>query len=159
MCLSLELCNNLTMTDIKNIPFINKVESIDSFSLRVAIIITSETRVLLVRNEGKTKYKHVGGHVKLSESLIQGLKREIAEEIGETGFDITSDPLFFDQVWVDGDLMINAYFAVTVDENVLDNISETSKMSSKPFRFDELNIDMTFESEIRALNYYLSTKN
>ncbi|EKD53200.1 MAG: hypothetical protein ACD_61C00116G0001 [uncultured bacterium] len=146
------------MTDIKNIPFINKVESIDSFSLRVAIIVTSKTRVLLVRNEGKTKYKHVGGHVKLSESLYQGLKREIAEEIGDVNFEYSSNPAFFDQIWIDGDLMINAYFAVTVDENVLDNISETSKMSSKPFRFDELNIDMTFESEIRALNYYLSTK-
>lgn len=69
------------MTDIKNIPFINKVESITLFSLRVAIIVTSKTQVLPVRNVGRSKYKHVGGHVKLTESLNQGLKREIAEEI------------------------------------------------------------------------------
>jgi ADP-ribose pyrophosphatase YjhB (NUDIX family) len=147
------------MTDIKKIPFLNKVESISSFSLRAAIIIASNTRVLLVRNEGKIKYKHVGGHIRLSESLSQGLEREMLEEVGDVGIEISSDPLFFDQIWIDCNFMINAYFSVTVDENRLDNISETSKLVSKPFHFDELNTEVTYESEIRALKYYLSIKN
>ncbi len=144
------------MTDIKNIPFINTVESIHSFSLRVAIIVISDTRVLLVRNEGKTKYKHVGGHVKLFESLNQALNREITEEIGEVNFEAPSNPLFFDQVKIDGNLMINSYFALKVDENELEGISMSTTLPSKIFHFDDLDKEVTFDSEINALRYFLS---
>ena len=144
------------MSDIKKIPFINTIDDVSSFSLRMALIIASDTKILMARNEGKEKYKHVGGHVKLSESLYQALKREVTEEIGEFNFELPQEPIFFDQIKINGDLMINAYLAVKLNENDIEIVSQNSKLPSKLFVLDELNDKFTFESEIRALKRYFA---
>ena len=141
------------MSDIKRIPFINTIEDVSSFSLRVALIIASDTKILMVKNEGKEKYKHVGRHVKLSETLCKALKREVAEEIGEYNFELPQEPIFFDQIRVNGDLMINAYLAIKLNEGDIETMSQNSKLPSRLFTLDELNNEVTFESEIGAIKH------
>ncbi len=52
------------------------------FSYRVGAIIIKNKKILMVRNNKSPHYYSVGGRVKIGESSIEALNREIKEELG-----------------------------------------------------------------------------
>jgi 8-oxo-dGTP pyrophosphatase MutT (NUDIX family) len=100
----------------KNI-FISNNDTVQSFSLRASTIVQVEDKYLMVLNEGASKYKHPGGHINLSESLLEGLKRELKEEIGLEIQDADPEKIFFDVVFKDGNAMINSLFQILISLN------------------------------------------
>ncbi len=53
-----------------------------NFVYRVGAIIINNNQLLMVRNDKSSHYYSVGGRVRIGESSIEALKREIIEEIG-----------------------------------------------------------------------------
>lgn len=139
--------------NLKRVPFINPSENIKSFSLRAAAIMSYEGKYLMVINENDTKYKHPGGHLDSNESLIEGLIREVKEETGLDLIELNDSELFFDYVPVNGNIMINAYFQIRLDQSSLDHILKNSPLPSKLIDLEELNTENSWESEIRAIKY------
>ncbi len=139
------------MTDLKRQQFINPSEDIISFSLRAAAIIRAGDKFLLVQNEGETKYKHPGGHIQTNESLVEGLKRELREEVGITDIELPEETSFYDQVLVGNNLMINAYFELEVAPDLIKKLVGNTPLPSKLFKLAELNTENSWESEIRAI--------
>ena len=137
----------------KNI-FISDNDVLKSFSLRASTIVQVEDKYLMVLNEGASKYKHPGGHINLSESLLDGLKRELKEEIGLEIEDADPERLFFDVVFKDGNAMINSLFQIQIDLETAEEVMANSPLPTKLFKLEELNEDNTWESEISAINHY-----
>jgi 8-oxo-dGTP pyrophosphatase MutT (NUDIX family) len=108
----------------------------------------------MVLNEGASKYKHPGGHINLSESLLDGLKRELKEEIGLEIDDADPERLFFDVVFKDGNAMINSLFQIQIDLKTAEDIISKSPLPTKFFKLKELNEDNTWESEINAIKHF-----
>lgn len=133
------------MAEIKNIKFINK-GTITNFSLRSAGILKTGDKYLLVKNEGKEKFKLPGGHLQISESFIDALKRELKEEIN-LEIDIDHNNYFFDQTIVEDLIIITCYFNLGEINQILEN----TNLEYKFFNLDELNRDNTYVSEIRAI--------
>jgi 8-oxo-dGTP pyrophosphatase MutT (NUDIX family) len=140
----------------KNI-FISGNDVLKSFSLRASTLVQVEDRYLMVLNEGANKYKHPGGHINLSESLLEGLKRELKEEIGLEIQDADPENIFFDVVFKDGNAMINSLFQIEIDLKTAKEVMLTSPLSTKLFKLEELNEDNTWESEINAIRHYEKT--
>ena len=140
----------------KNI-FINNNDVLKSFSLRASTLVQVEDMYLMVLNEGASKYKHPGGHINLSESLLEGLKRELKEEIGLEIQDADPENIFFDVVFKDGNAMINSLFQIEIDLKTAKEVMLTSPLSTKLFKLEELNEDNTWESEINAIRHYEKT--
>lgn len=109
---------------------------------------------LMVLNEGASKYKHPGGHINLRESLLEGLKRELKEEIGLGIKDADPEKIFFDVVFKDGNAMINSIFQIQIDLGTAEEIIFKSPLPTKLFRLEELNEDNTWISEINAINHH-----
>lgn len=137
----------------KNI-FISDNDVLKSFSLRASTIIQVEDMYLMVLNEGASKYKHPGGHINLRESLLEGLKRELKEEIGLGIKDADPEKIFFDVVFKDGNAMINSIFQIQIDLGTAEEIIFKSPLPTKLFRLEELNEDNTWISEINAINHH-----
>ena len=137
----------------KNI-FISNNNTLKSFSLRASAIIHADDKYLMVLNVGAKKYKHLGGHISLSESLIDGLKRELAEEIGLKIKTPETERIFFDSVLKDGNAMINSIFQIKVSLETAEKLVSESPLPTKLFKLDELNEQNTWESEINAIKYY-----
>jgi 8-oxo-dGTP pyrophosphatase MutT (NUDIX family) len=137
----------------KNI-FISNNDVLKSFSLRASTIVQVEDKYLMVLNEGASKYKHPGGHINLSESLLDGLKRELKEEIGLEIDDADPERLFFDVVFKDGNAMINSLFQIQIDLKTAEDIISKSPLPTKFFKLKELNEDNTWESEINAIKHF-----
>lgn len=113
----------------------------------------------MVLNEGASKYKHPGGHINLRESLLDGLKRELKEEIGLEIEDADSEKIFFDVVFKDGNAMINSLFQIQIDLETAEEIISKSPLPTKLFKLDDLNEQNTWESEINAIKYYEEENN
>lgn len=126
-----------------------------SFSLRASTIVQVEDKYLMVLNEGASKYKHPGGHINLSESLLEGLKRELKEEIGLEIKDADTEKIFFDTVFKDGNAMINSIFQIQIDLETAEEVIANSPLPTKLFKLEELNEDNTWESEINAIKFYI----
>lgn len=109
----------------------------------------------MVLNEGASKYKHPGGHINLSESLLEGLKRELKEEIGLEIKDADTEKIFFDTVFKDGNAMINSIFQIQIDLETAEEVIANSPLPTKLFKLEELNEDNTWESEINAIKFYI----
>lgn len=142
-------------------PFISKNGSVTSFSLRTSAIIMVGEKYLMVLNKGANKYKHPGGHLNINESLQEGLKRELKEEIGlDVNIeDVDLDKTFFDSVLrKDGNLMINSLSHIKIDLNVAENITKSSPLPTKILSLDELNENNTWKSEIDAIEYFIKNK-
>ena len=137
----------------KNI-FISDNDVLKSFSLRASTIVQVEDMYLMVLNEGASKYKHPGGHINLRESLLEGLKRELKEEIGLEIKDADPEKIFFDVVFKDGNAMINSIFQIQIDLETAEEIHFKSPLPTKLFRLEELNEDNTWISEINAINHH-----
>lgn len=137
----------------KNI-FIGDNDVLKSFSLRASTIIQVEDMYLMVLNEGASKYKHPGGHINLCESLLEGLKRELKEEIGLEIKNADPENIFFDVVFKDGNAMINSIFQIQIDLETAKDILFNSPLPTKLFRLEELNEQNTWESEINAIKYF-----
>jgi ADP-ribose pyrophosphatase YjhB (NUDIX family) len=138
----------------KNI-FISDNDILKSFSLRASTIVQVGDRYLMVLNEGASKYKHPGGHINLNESLLEGLKRELKEEIGLEIEDADTEEIFFDVVFKDGNAMINSVFQIQIELENAKDILSNSPLPTKLFKLEELNEQNTWESEINAIKYYL----
>lgn len=137
----------------KNI-FISNNGTVKSFSLRASTLIIVGNKYLMVLNEAANKYKHPGGHMHINESLVEGLKRELEEEIG---LEInTADPekVFFDSVFKDGNLMINTLFQIEISLERAEKIVSSSPMKTKLFALEALNNQNTWKSEIDAIEYF-----
>lgn len=137
----------------KNI-FISDNDVLKSFSLRASTIVQVEDMYLMVLNEGASKYKHPGGHINLRESLLEGLKRELKEEIGLGIKDADPEQIFFDVVFKDGNAMINSIFQIQIDLETAEEIIFKSPLPTKLFRLEELNENNTWISEINAINHH-----
>ena len=137
----------------KNI-FISDDKTSKSFSLRASTIVQVEDKYLMVLNEGASKYKHPGGHINLKESLLDGLKRELKEEIGLEIEDADPEKIFFDVVFKDGNAMINSLFQIQIDLETAEKVVANSSLPTKLFKLEELNEDNTWESEINAIKHY-----
>lgn len=140
----------------KNI-FITNNDTIKSFSLRASTIVQVEDKYLMVLNEGASKYKHPGGHINLNESLLEGLKRELKEEIGLEIQDADPEKIFFDVVFKDGNAMINSLFQIQIDLETAKEVLANSPLPTKLFKLEELNKDNTWVSEINAIRHYIKT--
>ncbi len=140
----------------KNI-FISNNDTVQSFSLRASTIVQVEDKYLMVLNEGASKYKHPGGHINLSESLLEGLKRELKEEIGLEIQDADPEKIFFDVVFKDGNAMINSLFQIQIDLETAKEVLANSPLTTKLFKLEELNPDNTWASEINAIRHYEKT--
>jgi ADP-ribose pyrophosphatase YjhB (NUDIX family) len=108
----------------------------------------------MVLNEGANKYKHPGGHINLSESLLEGLKRELKEEIGLEIGDADPEKIFFDVVFKDGNAMINSIFQIQIDLETAKEVINNSPLPTNLFKLKELNEDNTWKSEINAIKFY-----
>lgn len=140
----------------KNI-FISNNGTVNSFSLRASSLIIVGDKYLMVLNEGANKYKHPGGHMHINESLVEGLKRELEEEIGLKVETADPEKVFFDCLFKDGNAMINTLFQVEISEEESKEIISKSPMQTKLFKLGELNTQNTWESEIEAIKYYEKT--
>lgn len=141
------------MREFRKNTFISDNGTVKSFSLRASALIIVGNKYLMVLNEGANKYKHPGGHMHISESLVDGLKRELKEEIG---LEInTADPekVFFDSIFKEGNLMINTLFQIEISLERAEEIISNSPMKTKLFTLEELNDQNTWESEIDAIKY------
>jgi ADP-ribose pyrophosphatase YjhB (NUDIX family) len=137
----------------KNI-FISDNNILKSFSLRASTIVQVDDKYLMVLNEGANKYKHPGGHINLSESLLEGLKRELKEEIGLEIEDADPEKIFFDVVFKDGNAMINSIFQIQIDLETAKEVINNSPLPTNLFKLEELNEDNTWKSEINAIKFY-----
>jgi ADP-ribose pyrophosphatase YjhB (NUDIX family) len=137
----------------KNI-FISDNNILKSFSLRASTIVQVDDKYLMVLNEGANKYKHPGGHINLSESLLEGLKRELKEEIGLEIEDADPEKIFFDVVFKDGNAMINSIFQIQIDLETANKVINNSPLPTNLFKLEELNEDNTWKSEINAIKFY-----
>jgi ADP-ribose pyrophosphatase YjhB (NUDIX family) len=137
----------------KNI-FISDNNILKSFSLRASTIVQVDDKYLMVLNEGANKYKHPGGHINLSESLLEGLKRELKEEIGLEIEDADPEKIFFDVVFKDGNAMINSIFQIQIDLETAKEVINNSPLPTNLFKLKELNKDNTWKSEINAIKFY-----
>jgi len=137
----------------KNI-FISNNDTLKSFSLRASTLIQVEDKYLMVLNEGASKYKHPGGHINLCESVLEGLKRELKEEIGLETQDADPEKIFFDVVFKDGNAMINSLFQIHIDLKTAKEVIANSPLPTKLFKLEELNEDNTWESEINAIKHF-----
>jgi ADP-ribose pyrophosphatase YjhB (NUDIX family) len=137
----------------KNI-FISNNNILKSFSLRASAIVQVDDKYLMVLNEGANKYKHPGGHINLSESLLEGLKRELKEEIGLEIGDADPEKIFFDVVFKDGNAMINSIFQIQIDLETAKEVINNSPLPTNLFKLKELNEDNTWKSEINAIRFY-----
>jgi len=137
----------------KNI-FISNNDTLKSFSLRASTLIQVEDKYLMVLNEGASKYKHPGGHINLCESVLEGLKRELKEEIGLETQDSDPEKIFFDVVFKDGNAMINSLFQIHIDLKTAKEVIANSPLPTKLFKLEELNEDNTWESEINAIKHF-----
>lgn len=137
----------------KNI-FISNNDTVQSFSLRASTIVQVEDKYLMVLNEGASKYKHPGGHINLCESLLEGLKRELKEEIGLEIEGADPEKIFFDVVFKDGNAMINSLFQIQIDLETAKEVMLTSPLPTKLFKLEELNEDNTWESEINSIKHF-----
>ncbi len=137
----------------KNI-FISNNDTLKSFSLRASTLVQVDDMYLMVLNEGANKYKHPGGHINLSESLLEGLKRELKEEIGLEIEDADTEEIFFDTVFKNGNAMINSIFQIKVNLETAKKVLSSSALPTKLFKPEELNDKNTWESEINAIKYY-----
>lgn len=137
----------------KNI-FISNNDTLKSFSLRASTLVQVEDKYLMVLNEGASKYKHPGGHINLCESLLEGLKRELKEEIGLETQDSDPEKIFFDVVFKDGNAMINSLFQIHIDLKTAKEVIANSPLPTKLFKLEELNEDNTWESEINAIKHF-----
>jgi len=141
----------------KNI-FISNNDTLKSFSLRASTLIQVEDKYLMVLNEGASKYKHPGGHINLCESLLEGLKRELKEEIGLETQDADPEKIFFDVVFKDGNAMINSLFQIQIDLKTAKEVIANSPLPTKLFKLEELNEENTWESEINAIKHLQKQK-
>lgn len=137
----------------KNI-FISNNDTLKSFSLRASTLIQVEDKYLMVLNEGASKYKHPGGHINLCESLLEGLKRELKEEIGLEIENADPEKIFFDVVFKDGNAMINSLFQIQIDLKTAKEVIANSPLPTKLFKLEELNEENTWESEINAIKHF-----
>ncbi len=137
----------------KNI-FISNDRILNSFSLRASAIIQTNDKYLMVLNKGAKRYKHPGGHIHLSESLLEGLKRELKEEIGLQIEDADTEEIFFDTVFKEGNAMINSIFQIKIDLEIAKEVLSNSLLQTKLFKLEELNEENTWESEINAIKYF-----
>ena len=141
----------------KNI-FISNNDTLKSFSLRASTLVQVEDKYLMVLNEGASKYKHPGGHINLCESLLEGLKRELREEIGLEIQDADPEKIFFDVVFKDGNAMINSLFQIQIDLKTAKEVIANSPLPTKLFKLEELNEENTWESEINAIKHLQKQK-
>lgn len=141
----------------KNI-FISNNDILKSFSLRASTLVQVEDKYLMVLNEGASKYKHPGGHINLCESLLEGLKRELREEIGLEIQDADPEKIFFDVVFKDGNAMINSLFQIQIDLKTAKEVIANSPLPTKLFKLEELNEENTWESEINAIKHLQKQK-
>lgn len=141
----------------KNI-FISNNDTLKSFSLRASTLVQVEDKYLMVLNEGASKYKHPGGHINLCESLLEGLKRELKEEIGLETQDADPEKIFFDVVFKDGNAMINSLFQIQIDLKTAKEVIANSPLPTKLFKLEELNEENTWESEINAIKHLQKQK-
>lgn len=139
------------MKELRANTFITNNGTVKSFSLRASAVISVGERSLMVLNEGAKKYKHPGGHLRLNESLLQGLKRELIEEIGLEIEKVDYERVFFDSVMTDGNLMINALFPIEISMEKAEKIVLTSPLSTMLLKLEDLNTTNTWESEIEAI--------
>ena len=137
----------------KNI-FISNNDTLKSFSLRASTLVQVEDKYLMVLNEGASKYKHPGGHINLCESLLEGLKRELKEEIGLEIENADPEKIFFDVVFKDGNAMINSLFQIQIDLKTAKEVIANSPLPTKLFKLEELNEENTWESEINAIKHF-----
>jgi len=141
----------------KNI-FISDNETLKSFSLRASTIVQVEDKYLMVLNEGASKYKHPGGHINLNESLLEGLRRELKEEIGLEIEDANPEKIFFDVVFKDGNAMINSLFQIQIDMKTAKEVIANSPLPTKLFNLEALNEENTWESKITAVKHHQKQK-
>ena len=141
----------------KNI-FISNNDTLKSFSLRASTLIQVEDKYLMVLNEGASKYKHPGGHINLCESVLEGLKRELKEEIGLETQDSDPEKIFFDVVFKDGNAMINSLFQIHIDLKTAKEVIANSPLPTKLFKLEELHEENTWESEINAIKHLQKQK-
>lgn len=140
----------------KNI-FISNNDTLKSFSLRASTLVQVKDKYLMVLNEGANKYKHPGGHINLCESLLEGLKRELKDEIGLEIEGADPEKIFFDVVFKDGNAMINSLFQIQIDIETAEEVIAHSPLPTKLFKLEELNKENTWESEINAIKYFEKT--
>jgi len=139
------------MKEFRKNLFITNNNVLKSFSLRASAIIQVDNNYLMVLNEGANKYKHPGGHIYINESLAEGLKRELEEEIGLKTEDFDTQDIFFDAVIKDGNVMINSIFNIRINMRTAKKLIAKSPLPIKLFKLDELNKENTWESEINAI--------
>jgi ADP-ribose pyrophosphatase YjhB (NUDIX family) len=142
------------MREFRKNLFIRDNYVLKSFSLRASTLVQVEDRYLMVLNEGANKYKHPGGHINLCESLLEGLKRELKEEIGLEIQNADPKKIFFDVVFKDGNAMINSLFQIQIDLKTAKEVIANSPLPTKLFKLEELNEENTWESEINAINHH-----
>lgn len=145
------------MREFRKNTFVTDNGTVNSFSLRASALIIVGDKYLMVLNEGANKYKHPGGHMHINESLVEGLKRELEEEIGLKVETADPEKVFFDCLFKDGNAMINTLFQVEISEEESKEIISKSPMQTKLFKLGELNTQNTWESEIEAIKYYEKT--
>lgn len=137
------------MNEFKKVPFINP-SNLTQFSLRAAVIIEIDQKFVLVKNEGKDKYKLPGGHLNVNESFADGLRRELKEELG-IDLNVPSSPDFFDQLVVNDLMVITAYFNIENINLTQEQLLQKSKLPIEFFSIDELSEQITFASEIAVI--------
>lgn len=151
------------MREFRKNLFITNNETVESFSLRASAIVYAGDKHLMVLNERAKKYKHPGGHLHLNESLFEGLKRELMEEIGLEIEKVNYEKVFFDSVMTDGNLMVNALFPIEISMKRAEEIVLSSPLPTKLIKLEELNSKNTWESEIEAIknlmNVHIQQKN
>ena len=144
--------------ELKRVPFFNANDSVKLFSLRVAMLVKVSDKYLMVVNENDTLYKHPGGHVNSEESLKDAIIREVKEEIGfELKNNDISSVLFY-LVDIEGNLMINGYSSIEINDEIAEKFLAESPLKSRLFKLEELNDENTYKSEIEVVRYFLRKK-
>jgi len=122
------------------------------------MLVKVSDKYLMVVNENDTLYKHPGGHVNSEESLKDAIIREVKEEIGfELKNNDISSVLFY-LVDIEGNLMINGYSSIEINDEIAEKFLAESPLKSRLFKLEELNDENTYKSEIEVVRYFLRKK-
>jgi len=140
------------------------MNELKAFTLRVYALIRHESNVLISHEnyQGRSFVKFPGGGVQLGEGLVEALRRELEEEMGQelVNHDLLYCTESFQQSSFHPDQQVIAvYYLVEVNnaEKIKTGIEEGAKESFVWVNESDLHTDiLTFESDKAALQKYLS---
>ena len=104
------------MVDLRELKgYINREDA--SMSIGIAATCIKNNKVLLVKNTKFDFWSFPGGHVHEDESILDALKRELAEEASIVKYEVVDGPLFYQYKWDEKLTLLLFFYKIEIPEN------------------------------------------